>query len=219
MRNLCPVCNYSGVFMNFRGRARAKCPGCAALERHRLMWLYWQQRTNLFDGTPKRMLHMAPEPCFRQRLNKVPGLEYLTGDLNPKAARAMRKLNLCRLDLPDASFDVVHASHVLEHIHDDLAAMREIRRVLKPTGWAILQVPLRLGEGTYRDPKARTPKARQRAHGQQNHVRWYGSLDYPNRLAEAGLQVTVDNFVESLPDELVARYHVHRHEMIYLCRP
>jgi ubiquinone/menaquinone biosynthesis C-methylase UbiE len=46
------------------------------------------------------------------------------------------------IDLPDASFDVVFASHVLEHIDDDLAAINEVKRILKPGGIAILPVPV-----------------------------------------------------------------------------
>jgi ubiquinone/menaquinone biosynthesis C-methylase UbiE len=38
------------------------------------------------------------------------------------------------LDRPDASFDVVHAHQVLQHLTDPVAALRELRRVLRPGG-------------------------------------------------------------------------------------
>ncbi len=38
------------------------------------------------------------------------------------------------LDFDDASFDVVHAHQVLQHLQDPVAALRELRRVLRPGG-------------------------------------------------------------------------------------
>ncbi|MEV4459721.1 class I SAM-dependent methyltransferase [Microbispora sp. NPDC004025] len=50
------------------------------------------------------------------------------------------------MPFPDASFDRVIAAEVLEHIPDDMAAMREIVRVLKPGGRAAITVPSFLPE-------------------------------------------------------------------------
>ncbi|MFI7146383.1 class I SAM-dependent methyltransferase [Nonomuraea sp. NPDC050022] len=52
------------------------------------------------------------------------------------------------LDMPfeEGSFDRVIAAEVLEHIPDDMAAMREIFRVLKPGGTAAITVPSFLPE-------------------------------------------------------------------------
>jgi len=41
----------------------------------------------------------------------------------------------------DDAFDVIFFNHVLEHIPDDAAALREVRRILKPGGLLILGVP------------------------------------------------------------------------------
>lgn len=218
MSNECPICSYRGAFRNFRGRLLAQCPQCSSLERHRLAWLFWQQETNLFDGAPKKMLHMAPEPCFRGRLPNVPGLEYLTGDLSPTSARAMLKLNLCQLDLAPQSFDLFHCSHVLEHIPNDAAAMRELHRVLKPGGWGLIQVPLRRGAHTLFDPQARTPQQRKRLYGQANHVRIYGELDLGPALTAAGFQVQPVPYAEQLHADLIAKYNVARDELLYFCQ-
>lgn len=46
----------------------------------------------------------------------------------------LRVDDVCALDLPDASFDVVHAHQVLQHLTDPVAALREMRRVCRPGG-------------------------------------------------------------------------------------
>jgi len=50
---------------------------------------------------------------------------------------------LVNLGLPDAGFDVVTAWHSFEHMRDPFAAMREVRRILKPGGLFIMAVPNR----------------------------------------------------------------------------
>jgi hypothetical protein len=73
--------------------------------------------------------------------------------------------------------------------------MRELRRVLKPSGWAIIQVPITAPQ-TFEDPSITDPRDRERIFGQTDHVRVYGP-DYRDRLAMAGFSVKVDDF-ESL---------------------
>jgi len=48
-----------------------------------------------------------------------------------------------RLPFSDGAFDVVFSNEVLEHVSDDRAACREIARVLKPGGRAVIFVPNR----------------------------------------------------------------------------
>ena len=63
----CPVCrSHVRRFLHFGQppRADARCPICGSLERHRLLWLFLRSRTDLFDGAPKRILHVAPEPVL-----------------------------------------------------------------------------------------------------------------------------------------------------------
>ena len=43
--------------------------------------------------------------------------------------------------IPDASFDVVYASHVVEHLPSPTNILSDIYRILKPTGLLIVQVP------------------------------------------------------------------------------
>lgn len=186
----CPVCNkYSRRFRPFglEPREDAQCVHCGALERHRLLWLYLLKKTDLFNGKSKIMLHLAPEECFESQFKELLGNDYLTADLlNP---RAMIKLNITEIQYPNQSFDVIYCSHVLEHVQDDKKAMRELFRVLRDDGWAILLVPIS-GEKTVEDYSIIDPQERLRLFGHKDHVRYYGA-DYVDRLREVGFRVEV----------------------------
>lgn len=196
-------------------RADALCPVCGALERHRLAVKYLKTRTTLWDGRPKRLLHIAPERQLSALLARAPGVTYISVDLTSK--RAMVHADITKLSFADHNFDVIYCSHVLEHVPDDAAAMRELRRVLRPSGWAILQVPV-LRDVTFEDASITTPQARLAAFGQHDHVRIYGK-DYVERLRAAGFEVIVDSFAAEVPEALRRRWAIVASESIYLCRP
>jgi SAM-dependent methyltransferase len=179
-----------------------------------LVWLYFQERTNLFDASRKKFLHVAPEPPVSQPLRKFSQLDYLSADLG--SPFAMEKMDITDIGYPDAHFDVIYCSHVLEHVPDDVKAIREFVRVLKPGGWAILQVPI-FGSKTITDPEVKTREDRLRIYGHPDHVRIYGA-DYKLRLEAAGFDVTVDNFVNTLSKERLTFLGINPDENVYFCR-
>jgi SAM-dependent methyltransferase len=188
----CPVCGKSSQRFRAVGkesRQDAMCVYCGALERHRFVWLYFEKMTDLFDGKEKKMLHIAPERCFQDRLKKHLRDGYITADLLDP--RAMVKMDITDIQYPDKYFDVIYCSHVLEHVQNDRKALKELHRVLKPNGWAIINVPITVQE-TFEDPLIVDPLERLRYFGQEDHVRRYGS-DYIERLWQAGFEVDVSS--------------------------
>lgn len=137
-RFTCPICDFHGPFTGAGRRAFARCPRCWALERHRLQKLALDKLRNEVQLSGFRCLQFAPDPITP--ILKSYCSEVITGDINPK--RGSRRLDMCAIDFPDHSFDLVYASHVLEHIKNDYTALKEIKRILRPGGLAILPVPV-----------------------------------------------------------------------------
>lgn len=194
-------------------RANALCPSCLSLERHRVIWLYLKRETDFFDGNHK-MLHVAPEYCFIDRFSKIDKLEYITADIESPLAKV--KMDIHDIPFKENTFQILFCNHVLEHVNDDKKAMSEIYRVLKPEGWAILQIPLffPLPSETIEDPSIQDPKERERLFGQDDHVRKYG-LDYRDRLKEAGFTLK-ENFVESLDSSEIDRFGLDKNEILFV---
>jgi len=196
-------------------RPNALAPHSLSLERHRLIWLYLKEKTDFFTS-PKRVLHIAPEYCFIKPFKKLKNLDYITADLISPWADV--KLDVQNIPFPDSSFDVVICNHVLEHVDDDRKAMSELHRVMKPGGFGIFQVPLDSTiDVTLEDKSINTPELREKHYKQRDHLRLYGK-DYGKRLREAGFEVTEDNYVQTLPADLVERYALPKEEILYICR-
>jgi len=218
----CPCCG--GRFSQFlpfgfkTKRRNAQCPQCNALERHRLLWLYLKNETSLFHPEQRsKVLHVAPETCFEAAFRTIPGVDYLSIDL--ESPRAMQKMDLTNLPLADNTFDIIFCVHVLEHIPDAPQAMREMHRVLKPGGIGVILVPIdKALQKTFEDPSIITPEDRTKHYGQYDHVRQYG-LDYPEHLGAAGFQVEViENYAQRLGEASVQRFRIDDSEDLYISR-
>ena len=214
----CPCCK--GHFRKFlpygriNPRYNVLCPGCFSLERHRLIWLYLENKTNLFSDK-LRLLHFAPEQCFISQFKSMNNLDYVTADI--ESPLAMMKMDITDIPFEDNSFDVILCNHLLEHVEDDRKAMREMYRVLRKNGWAIIQPHIDIkSESTLEDPSVTSPEERERLFNQRDHVRVYG-LDYTNRLQEAGFIVHVEPYLKDGAKEELKRFALLPIEDIYLC--
>lgn len=202
VRRCCPICGWRGLrFRRSPGTARDRggCPRCGSQQRHRHLWLWLERESGLLGGATLDVLHVAPEPGIEARLRaQAPPLRYRTAEYGAGHGTDL-DLDLQAIDLPDASLDVVLCNHVLEHVPDDGAALRELRRVLRPGGWALLQVPVN-GPVTLEEQKGDDPALRLARYGQADHVRTYGR-DYLERLRTAGFCAETRVY----RDELTAR--------------
>ena len=216
-RVLCPICgNRFACFKDARHRPNVLCWRCGSHERHRAQWLLFDHRPELL-GNARSLLHFAPEWALRHRFERLAHLRYVTADLLDPEVEL--HLDLTALDLPDASFDAVICSHVLEHVADDAIAMGELRRITAPDGWCLVMAPLDLArDTTYEDPTLTTPAERLRAFGQADHVRFYGR-DLADRLAAAGFAVERIVPLVEFGQAAVERSRIADEDHMFLCRP
>jgi SAM-dependent methyltransferase len=194
------------------------CPSCDASDRERLYALHLDAVFRSFDRNRRyRVVEFAPSRALQNKLRSYPFVEHRSADL-------LRPIVDDRLDISDmhayadASIDVLLCSHILEHVADDGRAMREICRVLRPDGFAIIMVPLVHGvDETCEDPAVATPEQRWRHYGSDDHVRQYGKRDFIDRLTAAGFaveQLGRDHF----GDDTFQRAGVAHDSVLYVAR-
>lgn len=198
------------------GLRDAQCPVCRSSDRVRLLFLFMKNRADIFINQT-RLIHIAPEKPLERIFHKHKNISYLTADLEKD--NVMEKMDITDIQYPENSFDAIICNHVLEHIPDDLKAMKELYRVLKPGGWAILQVPFsKIMDTTFEDSSVKTQKDRERIFGQKDHVRIYGK-DYPDRLKQSGFEVEIYKWKEDKDlDNPNNTMGLNEDEVVFYCK-
>ena len=208
----CPFCNFSSKdlaiigsnipVLNERqvvggGLRFGGCYKCGSTERERLVYIVLKEKLKIFNqGKDKSILHIAPEKDISNKLLEFGFTNYVCGDLfteGYKYPEYVQNINVLNIPFNDNTFDLIICNHVLEHVPTDLAAMKELHRVLKIGGKGILQVPISKNSLlTFEDFSVTDPKERENVFGQFDHVRVYGQ-DYVDRLTESGFKVNKIN--------------------------
>lgn len=211
----CPVCDSGLTRLLAWGELRdACCPVCTAFSWHRFSWLFLERQTDLFDGAPKRMLHVAPEPALARRFRELPGLHYVTADLMKPGV--MVHMDLMTIPFSEQVFDVAYCSHVLEHVPDPKRALRELLRVLRPGCWALIVVPTFEGPSTG-DPSVTNPAERERLFGQHDHF-WRLGSDFAAWIEQAGFEVDVKRSADVATEDERLRMALFGAGPLFLCR-
>ncbi len=213
----CPCC--SKTFRKFMVsgitvlRPNAICPACGSRERHRLLWLYLKKKTNFFKDKLK-VFDVAPMHFFQEKCKKLSNIDYISVDIS--SPLAMKQMDITDITFPDNEFDCLICYHVLEHIAEDKKAIKELHRILKPGGWAIIQVPIDSSlDKTFEDKSIVTSVDREKVFGNSEHVRIYGR-DYKNRLEESGFTVRIEDFVNQQMELDIKKYGLID-ECIFMC--
>ncbi len=129
----------------------------------------------------------ADEVRLARARTQCPGAAFESGDVTA-------------LPYPDEAFDVVLCHHVVEHVEDDQAVLRECRRVLRPGGLLLLGIPQEDGAiGRW------LRRLHRRLYAEGEHVHFYtirSMTELLGRYGFTGIRVAKFGF-------LVPQYHLH----------
>jgi SAM-dependent methyltransferase len=210
--DIAPAINNDNVIAGYG--PNVYCPNCLSKNRERLIKAVLQTYLSI-DG--KKILHFSPEKHLFHFISKT--AHVTTVDITPGFYRniddTIQYADATNLPFTNDSFDILIANHILEHIPEDVKAMKEMFRVLNAKGLAILQVPYsETLSVTLEDPYINDPARQAALYGQKDHVRIYSKTGYVQRLQQAGFYVTV------LTPDILAPFRIYaiqENESVFLC--
>lgn len=167
------------------------CPKCGAQDRERVYAMYLSQEFSKMEKTGRiySFLDFAPSPSLSKFIKQHSFIRYRSADLYMKGVDD--KVDITDLQIYESGkFDMILCSHVLEHVEQDVKAMKELYRVLNKNGFAIIVVPINLGlEEDFEDPTKTSESDRWKYFGQNDHVRVYSKKGFVSKLESVGFQV------------------------------
>ena len=207
----CPCCGWSGrkYYSYFEVSFSARgvvCPKCDSLPRHRRFFIWLTKEYGLKDKQGLALV-FAPERSLESVWKNSKGLKIVRADFET-ARNVDVLLDLQRLPLDHDAVDLMWCHHVLEHVENDGAAMKELNRALRSgTGELVISVPMNDGAKTeeygFPDPK------------NCGHWRIYGE-DLVDKLTSSGFEVHRVQY--QLSDQEATKYRIHDDSPFYVCR-
>jgi len=233
----CPVCGKKGVFFKplpfsfFREYYKHQyihsifqsetinlefytCSNCQANDRDRLYALYFRKVLQNSNAVLS-VLDIAPASGLSRFLKSQPKLKVRTADLFMPGVDD--KVDITNMTIySEGQFDAFICSHVLEHIDEDVKAMKELYRILKQGGWGIAMVPINLAlKEIYENPTVKEVGDRWKHFGQDDHVRMYSKQGFVDRLKSAGFKVDQLD-ISYFGEDSFRKHGIHPRSVLYI---
>ncbi len=193
------------------------CPNCGASDRNRLYSIYLEKRFSEMTskGLSCKLLDIAPDKNLANWIKKHPNIQYRSMDLYMDGVDD--KVDITDMKIyNNNSFDIIVCSHVLEHIEDDIKAMKEINRILKVGGFAIVMVPILLTlKEDFENKICRTEADKWKYYGQNDHVRIYSKNGFIMKLELCGFKVNQVG-VEFFGEEVLYKHGINKRSVLYI---
>lgn len=200
---------YLSVNGGYHRDSNELCPECYSKSRFRLLVRYIKSHGNSLMQKGIRILEIGPVKPFQDWVRSLSNIRYFSVDLENRL-EVNAVMDIEQLGFLSDLFDVIICSHVLEHVKDDGAALRELKRVLRDDGFIFIQVPIDM---TFK----KTVEYNESNPREFGHRRSYGK-DFLNRLNEARLKLNTKalTFASELPIEEAVRYGIKKEEKLFL---
>ncbi len=171
------------------------CPCCGSLSRNRVFWDYFSTKFYPTIQKTSSILHFSPHRYVRKTLKKLPNIQYTDSDFLSDSC--IKRYDICSIHEPNETYDIIICYHVLEHIKNDMQAIKELYRVLKNEGVVFIQVPW--GKEFIEEPpeEEKSPQERLKLFGQEDHVRIYTLVKLKERLISEGFIVEEINHAKN----------------------
>jgi SAM-dependent methyltransferase len=211
-------CNVCGKnfrrFKTEQDRENARCPECGSLESTRTLWFYLSNEV-LGKKNKNKFLYFSSEPVLFEKLKQF----NIKLDERPK--EYFDNLEIEKSEkLPGSRYDVVIFSHLLQYVKDEQAVFSELKRVLRPGGFAIIITLINWAMGrTYENPVTDEDHDRLHHYFEPGLKRVYGA-DFQKRLAKAGFGVEAIDYVDQLGSVAREYYRLGdgTREIIFKCK-
>jgi len=185
----CNICNFNTNKFEKTIYDEYLCPKCGSLSKDRRLWKLLEDS---FIQNDIKILDFSPSRPIYRRLKKIKNIDYLASDLSGNFIADLN-LDITNINCADKSFDLIICYHILEHVVEDIKAIKELYRIIKTNGLVIIQTPFIEGE-IYENYEITKPEERLIHFGQEDHVRIYSVEGLVNRLTSNGFKVGIKKF-------------------------
>jgi SAM-dependent methyltransferase len=200
------ICNICGkkLLLHYGkgGREEFKCENCNSQQRHRNLFEYFKT-TNILNE--KYILHFAPEKSISHFIKKSSKIYHSVDKYSNKLF--ISKIDINNMDsFKDNFFDIIICSHVLEHILDDVKALKEMHRVLKKDGLLFISVPIH-GDRTeiWSQEKIKETHKKRKTLEYRDHYRTYGRIDVFNLFKKYFSEISLSNKIMTFDDFFICK--------------
>lgn len=165
------------------------CPNCFASDRDRLIVSFLKKIKLDELNINESLLQIAPSHSIENWINEnTISLTYHSTDLYMDDVTFKSDIQNM-YEVENETYDYIICSHVLEHVKDDIKALKELKRILKSDGFLIFLVPISLDMENIDEEWGCSEEENWRRFGQGDHCRIYGKKEFLKRVKDAGFYV------------------------------